>query len=181
MNPVNPKTKDKPAMWRKYSFYFDTPTDCNDMAAPIAATLRCKCSHVYFARYTGALESRLDVYFLTAKPMPIRQTLQCKRKQMRWTRIDGPVPCSGSFAHAAGCEAVLVATALMKDMPLQQRREQFIDVVHWMYNMFGIDYVDEARCNLFSIDRILSVFENSIKLGNKITKAQRRASKSARN
>lgn len=180
MNDMNPKTKDKPGLWRKYSF-FETPGDCNEMAAPIAAMLRCKCSHVYYARYNGALESRLRRVFLSAKPVPIN--LHTRRKEMRWIRIDGPKPCSGSFAHAAGCEAVLVlmATAVFKDMPLQQRLEQFIDMVHWMYNMFGIDYVDEARCNLSSIDRILNVFENSIKLGNRITKSSRRAPKTSRN
>ena len=181
MKSVNTKTKATTPAWRKYSFFFATPDDCNTMAMPLAAFLRTKCSHVYYARYTGALESRLDVYFLAPSTLPTKQVLKTQTGDFGWTKIVGPEAVQGSLAHASGFETVVRCYASFSAMPPQQRREQFIDVMHWMYNMFGIDYVDEARCNLWSIDRILSVFENSIKLGNQITKSQRKAPRASRN
>lgn len=181
MKPVNPKTKAATLPWRKYSFYFETPADCNRMAMPIAAFLRCKCTHVYYARYTGALESRLDIYFLAPSTMPVKQALITQKREYGWTKIVGPEIVQGSLAHASGFETVVRCAALFSEMPPEQRRFQFIDVLHWMQNMMGFDYVDEARNNLQSIACVLGIFENSIKLGNKLTKAQRKAPKGARN
>lgn len=181
MKSVNPKTKASALPWRKYSFYFETPADCNRMALPISACLRTKCTHVYFARYTGALESRLDVYFLAPSRVPIKETITSKRGEFGWIKIVGPEVVEGSLAHAAGWETVVRCYACFSSMPPEQRRSQFIDVLHWMQNMMGFDYVDEARNNLHSIACVLGVFENSIKMGNKLHKAARKAPRGARN
>ena len=181
MNPVNTKTKAKAHLWRKYSFYFDTAAECNDMAMPIAAFLRTKSPHVYYARYTGALESRLDVYFLAPSTIPTKQVMKTKTGDFGWTKIVGPEVVEGSLAHASGFETVIRCFASFSNMPPEQRRSQFIDVLHWMQNMMGFDYVDEARNNLMSINCVLGVFENSIKMGNKITKASRKAPRASRN
>jgi hypothetical protein len=185
MKSVNIKstaeTETGPLAWRKYSIYFHSAAECNALAMPIAAMIRSRVALLYYARYTGALESRLDIYFATTKPVPPKETLRLPKKLVRWTKVVGPTPCAGSAAHGWAFDAVLRISAALSAMPAEQMRNQFIDVIHWMHNMFGIDYVDEARCHLASINCVLNVFDNSIRMGNKVAKAQRKAPKASRN
>lgn len=162
-----------PASWRKYSFYFDTTEQCNRMALPLAAYLRTKVSFIYYARYTNAHESRLDVYFLSPKPMPASSLLRAKG--LSWAKLVGPEPCEGSFPHAAAFEVVARLFAVHDDPKV--RAEQFYDVLHWMNNMAGFDYVDEVRGACYSINKVMGVFEQSIKLGNQMTKAAHKATR----
>lgn len=185
--PVNTKSikapkNGGPGGWRKYSFYFDTAAECNLMAMPIACFLRTKCSHLYYARYTGALESRLDIYFLSPVRVPInKEALQSKRGEYRWIKVVGPEIVDGSFGHAAGFECVVRCAAAFKELTVDQQRFQFLDVIHWMQNMMGYDYVDEARNNLQGVAMVLGVFENSIRLGNRLSKSQRKAPRGSSN
>lgn len=167
------KVQTPTASWRKYSFYFDTTEQCNRMALPLAAYLRCKVTALYYARYTNAHESRLDVYFLSPKPMPASSLLRASG--LRWAKLVGPEPCDGSFAHAAAFEVVARLFATHDDPKV--RAEQFYDVIHWMNNMAGFDYVDEVRGACYGINKVMAIFEQSIKLGNQMTKVARKATR----
>lgn len=172
---VNPKSlAARPESWRKYSFYFDTQEDCNRLALPLAACMRGRVPKVYFARYNNATEHRVDLYFAATTPLPKNDILAGLKKEMRWHHVIGPVACEGSDAHAAGFDAVLRLAHALNKLPVETQRGQWCDVIHWMHNMFGIDYVDEIRCSLHAIHCIASVFDNSIKLGNRMVKAAKK-------
>jgi len=180
MKSVNIKSKAKPPLalggWGKYTFTFDSIEVCNTLALPIAAYLRSRFPKVYYARYTGALESRLDVYVYAVKLADFdRFDFRQFSKQVRWKKIEGPTTCPGSDAHAAGFDAVLRCVGAFSKMTPDERRAQFNDVVHWMQNMMGYDYVDEVRNHLHAIHCVMGVFEQSIRLGNKMSKAAKKA------
>ena len=173
------QVKAKPApIWGKVSFHFNTTNHCNDYALTIAIAFRSRFDAVYFARYNNTLGARLDLYL---RANQLSEILDASREIASKFKcviaIKGPTLCPGSEAHAAGFDAVIRMSRAFMDMPPEQGQEQFMDVLHWTFNMMGYDYVNEARCHLYSIERILSVFDNSIRLGQKLdttTRKQRR-------
>jgi len=186
MKSVNLKSKDKtplpPTGWYRLSFFFKTTEACNQMAMPIAATLRPHVEALYFARYTSAVEARLDV--VVKHPVLLNQCdldrIIAKVGKIRWERIDGPVPCEGSPAHAAAFDFALKFTTHTLTADHQTKMALWCDVLHWMHNMAAYDYCDEAKCHLYSLDKIVNVFDNSIKLGNQMTKAARKLRRAKR-
>jgi len=190
MKSVNPKSKAKTKQsalptWYRFSFYFPSNQECNEAAMPVAAMLRVKFEHVYFARYTGAMESRLDVVVRSISGTALTQDhvnalMKSTGGETRWQRIVGPTPCSGSIAHATAFEFVVRFYALSQGMEDKARFELWNDVLHWAHNMAGYDYIDEARCHLYNIDKIVSIFESSIKLGNDMATAQKKAARKTR-
>lgn len=185
MKVVNPKSKKKQGPWYRLRFIFPTIQDCNETAMSVAALLRAVFPYVYFARYTGALESRLDVVLNAGGKTMLSQAdinqIMSKGK-CRWTRIEGPEPCEGSRAHAAMFDFVLQFTGFAAIMNLAQEAkfDLWSDVLHWGHNMAGYDYIDESRCHLHSLNKIVTVFEQSIKLGNRMAAAQKRATRRQR-
>lgn len=190
MKSVNPKSKGKTKelplpTWYRFSFHFNSVHDCNEAAMPVAAMLRVKFPHVYFARYTGAMESRLDVIVRSHGATALTQEhvnalMKSTGGATRWQRIVGPIPCTGSLAHATAFEFVVRFYALSQSMEDKARFELWNDVLHWAHNMAGYDYIDEARCHLYNIDKIVSIFESSIKLGNQMAAAQKKAARKMR-
>lgn len=190
MKSVNPKSKAKIKesplpTWYRFSFYFPNSKECNEAAMPVAAMLRVKFEHVYFARYTGAMESRLDVIVRSNKGTALTQEhvnalMKSTGGGTRWQRIVGPIPCTGSLAHATAFEFVVRFWGLAQGMEYQARFGLWNDVLHWAHNMSGYDYIDEARCHLYNIEKIVSIFESSIKLGNEMASAQKKAARRQR-
>ena len=185
MKSVNLKSKDKtplpPTGWYRLSFFFKTTEACNQMAMPIAACFRQHVEALYFARYTSTLESRLDVIIKHPVSRSVwLSNIMAKVGKIRWERIDGPVPCEGSPAHAAAFDFALKFTAHTLTADHQTKMALWCDVLHWMHNMAGYDYCDEAKCHLYSLDKIVNVFDNSIKLGNQMTKTARKLHRAKR-
>jgi hypothetical protein len=196
MKSVNPKSKAKTKQsplptWYRFSFYFPSIQVCNEAALPVAAMLRVKFPHVYFARYTGAMESRLDVIVRSHGATALTQEhvnalMKASGNGCRWQRIEGPTPCTGSLAHATAFEFVVRFHALVagcaqdEGMDAQARFELWNDVIHWAHNMAGYDYIDESRCYLHGLGKIMTVFEQSIKLGNQMACAQKKAARKTR-
>jgi len=185
MKSVNLKSKDKtplpPTGWYRLSFFFKTTEACNQMAMPIAACFRQHVEALYFARYTSTLESRLDVIIKHPVSRSVwLSNIMAKVGKIRWERIDGPVPCEGSPAHAAAFDFALKFTAHTLTADHQTKMALWCDVLHWMHNMAAYDYCDEAKCHLYSLDKIVNVFDNSIKLGNQMTKAARKLRRAKR-
>lgn len=186
MASVNIKSKAKKAKrgwgWYRYSFFFRSFEDCNRMALPIAACLRTRLSKLYFARYTNAREARLDVVGMQRNSNVLTQehvNALMAAGGTCWRKIVGPTPCEGSLAHAAAFDFVAVFTAYaeLQQLDAEGKHALWLDVLHWAHNMAGYDYVDEARSNLWSIQKILNIFEQSIKLGTtaaKLTKVTRK-------
>lgn len=173
MKPVNIKTSKTPKNWYALTFIFKNADICNKAAMPIAEWLRNKFSALYYARYNSALEARLDVFFFSPEPPLASASLILKGyKPVRWLRLDGPAICVGSFAHAATCDFVMRFWQEANGLSAEDRRELWCDAIHWAHNMVGCDYVDECRCYLVSLDKIVTVFDNSIKLGNQISASQ---------
>jgi hypothetical protein len=176
MKTVNPKSQPLLSEWYRFSFTFPSVKACNKCALPIAASLFDEFKHVYFARYTGALDSRLDV-IIHSKSVPSTEQIHVRAAFQRWTHVEGPTLCSGSLAHAAAFEFVFrfwCVTQNMKDLP---RFELWSDVLHWAHNMAGYDYTAEARSNLRTLVNIISIFESSIRLGNQMFAAQKKAAR----
>lgn len=179
VNKKSHKKPHKPGTWYRLRFIFPSIQACNENAMSVAALLRGLFPYVYFARYTGALESRLDVVVNAAgKTLFTQEDINAimKKGGCSWSRIEGPEPCEGSRAHAAMFDFVMSFTALAHILSLdeQAKFDLWNDVVHWGHNMAGFDYIDESRCHLHSLTKIITVFEQSIKLGNRISAAQKR-------
>ena len=184
MKSVSTNSKNKslpvPTRWWKVSVHYGSAVECNNMALATAVRLRDKYPGVYFARYCNANEGRADYYVSCfANVAPVRQSKQLAKVIEKFSlahlrgmpRIDLPVAHEGSQAHATGFDCVVTlakAFCLHPDDDSEAVAEftkvkaALADVVHWMNNMLGIDYVDEARQSLYSIERILTVFEQCI-------------------
>lgn len=167
--------------WHKFHFYFATIEACNRLALALASLLRSKWPKVYFARYTNALESRLDIYvwFPPGSDYVLSQAdldrIMAANKGTRWTKVEGPIKCEGSESHAAGFDFVMKFIGHAIDLKLDGARTTALwnDALHWMHNMCGYDYVDEARCHLNALSTVIQIFDDSIKLGNKMVKVAR--------
>jgi len=172
--------------WYRFQFWFKTVEQCNRLAMPIAAVFRAKHDAVYFARYTNAFESRLDLFVKTKNPTVLTQgdvdgiMHAVGGGKTRWFRVDGPAPCEGSELHGAGFELAMRFVGRTFDMDDMAKTELWVDILHWTFNMVGLDYIDEARCNLRSLDRIMAIFDQSIRLGNKLGKVARKVRQSRR-
>jgi hypothetical protein len=102
--------------------------------------------------------------------------------------VSKPIPCEGSTAHSMGLDlAIAIWTQHMArridnedtndEDAVKQTFELFADVMHWTANALGLDYCDEAKLHLYSMDRIVNIFSHSVKLGNKLTAAAKKATK----
>lgn len=183
MKIINPKSKKKSkpsSPWYRLRFVFPSTQDCNETALSMAALLREVFPCVYFARYTGALDSYVDIVVnAVGKTLLTQADINSimSKGNCRWTRIEGPEPCEGNRAHAAMFDFVLQFEGLAQVMKLdpEAKHNLWLDTLHWGHNMVGYDYVDEARCHLHSLDKLIMVFERSIKLGNRMAAAQKKA------
>ena len=190
MKSVNPKKPVSRECWFKLSVHFKDADHCNTCSLSLAQSLRNDYPAVYFARYCNATHARTDFYvfcleLLEAEIVPtairLRNRMRSYCQKIRFIaikitgtasavplpRVDKPKRCPGSFAHAAAFDCVLKMSDQLNPLPPEQKHQQFVDVLHWLNNMFGYDYVDEARNNLHSIHCILGVFESSINAGKK--------------
>lgn len=182
---MNTKSSVDPT-WYKAVVTFKDKRQCDENALPLAMKLRKYWPFVYFARYNDTVSSQAHFYFqlLADSPRPPATAIRLlKLKETKVVLIKDPV--SGSEAHAAGFDAVvrvkeaLEALVYLKSDPAK-RMDQFADVIHWMYNMMGIDYAHEGICNLRSVYNVLRVFISCIEESEKQMIAQT-AARSARN
>jgi hypothetical protein len=96
--------------------------------------------HLYFARYENELSSTFEISALTGADWP---------KIKRWFKAHTPVAGikielrgTGSMAHALAFEAVMT---LPPEDPKKAADDPLHDVIHWMCNMRGLDYMREVR------------------------------------
>ncbi len=151
----------------------------------LAIRLRMICPMAYFARYTSAVESRTDYYFVKPPEVELPVIAQVLTRFDNTTlRISDILPCEGSMAHSMGLDVAIaiwtkhIAPATTTSAEgMRKACEELADVMHWSTNALGIDYCDEAKVHLYSIDRIVNIFSNSINLGNKMTAAAKKASR----
>lgn len=152
--------------WRKFTVTFRDEPHCRENAFRIAVELRKFHPEVYFARYCNALRSKADFYFRMGV-QPIHLPSLIARAGAKASALE---PCEGSSAHAAGFDAVVRIVHHFTGADAATRRTQFIDVVHWMHNMLGYDYVEEAKMYLTSTYNILGIFDACIQHGRTLTK-----------
>jgi hypothetical protein len=176
--------------WFKCSVFFKNRVECKNFSMPLALKLRIHCPNVYFARYCDVTQSRTDFIF----ELPDRSTVNfaislLDHLEERQFKTNVPLPCEGSLPHARGFDAVLeiwtktfgVATneEVEFDFGSAQRTAwtTLADVLHWQCNMLGLDYCDEAKLSLYGLERIINIFQASIKEGNKLSDISTRLSK----
>lgn len=176
------KSKNEPYQWFKVCVHFNSPEDCNNAALPVAIKLRDSYPAVYFARYCNAQASRADFYVRCSVGQThtaiirgiIKRAIAHGGARSISYQIDKPVKHEGSDAHAAGfdCVLLLARAFFLNDEDERTKTDPSLgaalsDVVHWMHNMLGFDYVDEARRSLYAVERILKIFESCIKAPTK--------------
>ena len=181
---MNKNTKTKPntdlVRWYKIHVHFNSTADCNESALRIAVKLRAAYPAVYFARYCNANTARADFYvkyYATGQrhfPL-IRSIIKRAIARGGHRSLDCRIEFRnhvGSDAHAAGfdCVLTLARAFFLSDDGEDERTAAdpklgaaLADVIHWMHNMLGFDYVDEARQSLYSLGRVLQIFEDCIK------------------
>ena len=94
---------------------------------------------LYFARYTSP-PFRLEYQILTTRSMAtLRKAIMGYRNQNVSPLKVTFEHCNGSIAHA-GATAVIMALASENNLTAGM----LTDVVHWMFNMAGFSYVQEA-------------------------------------
>lgn len=183
---VIPKSE---SSWWKYSVSWKNADLCRSLSMPLATYLHLSVRYLYFARYMSVAECRTDYYFSVNFTVSVpEKTLSNMRLAFEAfakihkinLKLAKPVPCEGSYAHALALEVVLniynkhLARGPEDESPdnddMLKAWTLLADVFHWSSNMLGIDYCDEAKLHLYSIDRIINIFQGSIKKGNKLSK-----------
>jgi hypothetical protein len=96
--------------------------------------------HLYFARYTDLETSRVEISAHTGAEF--RNIIEFAEKIPGVIRVSVAYRDSGSLAHAFAYQAVKKIAPFEKDLP---EDNDFADVLHWMCNMRGMDYIREAR------------------------------------
>lgn len=96
--------------------------------------------HLYFARYTTLESSKVEISALTG--VEFRRIVEFAEKLPGVVRTIVEYRDSGSVAHAYAYQAVKRISPFEKDLP---EDHDFADVLHWMCNMRGMDYMREAR------------------------------------
>lgn len=99
-----------------------------------------KIKHLYYARYTGLESSTVEISALT--PADWKAIREFFEKQAGITHVEVLERDSGSLAHAYAYQAVKRIKPYEPDLADDN---DFADVIHWMANMRGMDYIREAR------------------------------------
>ena len=116
--------------------------DANHLSTGLALALHLEplCDLVYFARYTN-VPPRLELRVLTAcSRATLRRVIGAYRPTgVAPLKITFPDDAPGSTAHALACNVIKIL-ALENSLTV----ERLTDIVHWMFNMAGFSYVQEA-------------------------------------
>lgn len=99
-----------------------------------------KIKHLYFARYTTLESSKVEISALTGAEF--KDIIKLTEQIPGVIRTVIEYRDSGSIAHAYAYQAVKRIDPFEKDLP---EDNDFADVLHWMCNMRGMDYMREAR------------------------------------
>jgi len=165
-------TPNRPGIWYKFNVHYASASDCLAYSLLLAVRLRPLCEGIYFARYSNGLASYAGYHLkfhrtpnpakmrqrLTATVSKLHRTLQARQLTVALPTVGPLTPTPGSDAHAAAFEFItrlIAATENMEPLPF---RELYADTLHWMHNMNGYDYVDEARLQMYGVNRILDIF-----------------------
>lgn len=154
--------------WWKVRVNFDRQSACDNEALRCALQLRLNFPLIYYARYNS------DKHY-------VEYTVMCKgakgvpREQIKIMRtisdtimggtlvpkftVDKPVECDGSEAHGHAFDAVCAILGARNLTTDDDRKAALADLIHWMHNMAGIDYLDEARQALYTMGRILDMIQ----------------------
>ena len=178
--PKKPLYQPKLAHWYKTRVHFAAQKDVLEHSLRCALALRHRYPGVYFARYTNVATGSphytdfyvqcYGVFRRAAEREQIRRVITdtCRNRPVPPNvLIDLPADHEGSEAHAAGFDCVAklcVAFCLTDDESeargsTQELHAAMADVQHWMNNMFGIDYLDEARQALYTAGRVLDAIQ----------------------
>lgn len=96
--------------------------------------------HLYYARYTDLTASRFEISAQVAATDKQIEKYFKAASGIKKVKIE--LRGTGSLAHAYAYQAVKHLKAFDVDAP---NDNDFLDVVHWMTNMRGLDYAREAR------------------------------------
>lgn len=137
--------KSKHCKWLKITAWVNNSQDRKEA---IRKMVRCfesdfRVRHLYYARYCTLEESRFELSAFTEITDSVIKRFFKRFKEV--TRVEIIERGTGSLAHAYGYQAVKNLDAFVTD---QANDDQFLDLLHWMANMRGLDYLREAR--LFS-------------------------------
>lgn len=117
-----------------------------DTARAVVLLFECACDtrHMYYARYTSLDSSTIEISALTgvSSTCITRFLLQVKGVE----NVDVQDRGTGSLAHAHAFQAVKHLEPFNQDLA---EDNAFLDVLHWMCNQRGLDYLREARLFAF--------------------------------
>jgi hypothetical protein len=129
------------ALWLKIGVMVKPGADLKCLAWKFAEKFeeKFRVPALYFARYTDALSSRLEISALVVDdPKRIKRFFR-KYEDVIGVKIENRDP--GSFSHACAYQAVKRLMVGNDDA----RGTALRDVFHWMSNMVGCDYLQEIR------------------------------------
>lgn len=129
-------------IWIKITVSFTNGVDLTYVAPPLIKAFgeKFKVEHMYFCRYVNLTGNTFELSALTdATTTAIRKFFRCQSV----TSIKIENRGSGSLAHALAYRVVSGLDQFNVDEAEGWNR--FLDVVHWMCNMRGYDYVREIR------------------------------------
>jgi hypothetical protein len=100
-----------------------------------------KIQNMYFSRYVTTLKNSLEISCQTAANVKaIRRWFQAKNYVLGLTIENRG---SGSMAHAHAYRAI--SAMALADRDKEDSWDPMLDVIHWMCNMRGYDYLREIR------------------------------------
>lgn len=111
--------------------------------------------HLYYARYTDLQSSTVEISAFTSADWKAIREFFKKREGITHTEI--VLRDSGSLAHAYAYQAVKYIKPFEADIP---EDHDLADVLHWMCNMRGMDYIREAR--LYSYRAVVELHKLAI-------------------
>lgn len=145
--------KGPPYLWLKITLHLPLNLEnykqiTRDLVARFEATFHVK--HLYYARYTSLESSTVEVSALTNADWKFIEKFFVQNKSV--LKVEIVDRSTGSVAHAHAYQAVKRIKPFASDLA---EDHDFLDVIHWMCNQRGLDYVREARLYIYAALRIV--------------------------
>ncbi len=129
--------------WLKVTIMFQPDFDlaCSGLDVAHSFEAKFKIQNMYFSRYVTNVKNSLEISCqTTANPKSIRRWFHAK-SYVLGLAIENRG--SGSMAHAHAYRAISALPLAPKDT--EESWNPLLDLIHWMNNMRGYDYLREIR------------------------------------
>jgi hypothetical protein len=135
-------SEDARTVWHKYTVELKEVMNLG-VAMPVATVLKEFSLGLYFARYTAPVPHIEYQVWSANKPSEIVGAIKKVLKHYKLTGKIKVTPCNGSALHAM---AFKMACRMEKEG--QNNLQMLNDVTHWLANMMGYTYAQEAHAAL---------------------------------